>query len=45
MIHTKSTTFRKDEIIRVSEQFESYIKTVIDIQLKICSVGCDRHVF
>lgn len=43
MIITKSSPYTKDEIIKMSEQFESYIKTVIDIRKKICSAGCDRH--
>ena len=43
MIVTKSDPFTKDEIKALREQFESYIKTVIDIEKKICSAGCDRH--
>jgi hypothetical protein len=43
MILTKSTPFTKDEIDLLCEQFESYIKTVIDLDKKICSAGCDRH--
>lgn len=43
MILTKSIPFSRDDIERVSERFESYIKTVIDIERKICSAGCDRH--
>ena len=33
----------KDEMEKLREQFEVYIKTVIDIKRKICSAGCDRH--
>lgn len=44
MIVTKSEPFSKEEIDSVKEQFEVYIKTVIDIQKKVCSAGCDRHV-
>lgn len=43
MIITKSTPFTKEEIVQLREQFEIYIKTVIDIDKKICSAGCDRH--
>ncbi len=43
MIITKSTPYTKEEIGQLKEQFDSYIKTVIDIDRKICSAGCDRH--
>lgn len=43
MIITKTTPFTKDELIKLQEVFDSYIKTVIDIEKKICSAGCDRH--
>lgn len=43
MIITKDTPFTKDEIENLKEQFDTYIKTVIDIERKICSAGCDRH--
>lgn len=43
MIITKSVPFTKDEISQLSEVFEVYIKTVIDIEKKICSAGMDRH--
>lgn len=43
MIITKSTPFAKDEIEKLKEQFEVYIKTVIDLEKKICSAGCDLH--
>jgi len=43
MILTKTTPFTKEEIQQLCEQFDSYIKTVIDIDKKICSAGCDRH--
>jgi hypothetical protein len=43
MILTKSTPFTKAEMEQLREQFDSYIKTVIDIDKKICSAGCDRH--
>lgn len=43
MIITKKEPFTKEEITRLREQFDVYIKTVIDIKRKICSAGCDRH--
>ena len=43
MILTKSIPFTKAEMDQLREQFDSYIKTVIDIEKKICSAGCDRH--
>ena len=43
MIITKSTPYTKEEIKKLREQFDTYIKTVIDIDKKICSAGCDRH--
>lgn len=43
MIITKSTPYTKEEINKLKEQFDPYIKTVIDLEKKICSAGCDRH--
>jgi len=43
MIITKSEPFTKEEIEKLKEQFDVYIKTVIDIENKICSAGMDRH--
>ena len=43
MIITKKNPFTKDEIEKLKDSFEVYIKTVIDIEKKICSAGCDRH--
>jgi hypothetical protein len=43
MIITKNEPFSKAEIDLLKKQFEVYIKTVIDIDKKICSAGCDRH--
>jgi hypothetical protein len=43
MIITKSEPFTKEEIEQLKEQFDIYIKTVIDLEKKICSAGCDRH--
>lgn len=43
MILTKTKPFTKAEITRLKEQFEVYIKTVIDLDKRICSAGMDRH--
>lgn len=43
MIITKNTPYTKDEIQKLRETFNVYIKTVIDIKREICSAGCDRH--
>ena len=43
MIITKITPYTKKEMIKLQEQFDIYIKTVIDIEKKICSAGCDLH--
>ncbi|KKP58097.1 MAG: hypothetical protein UR52_C0022G0004 [Candidatus Gottesmanbacteria bacterium GW2011_GWA1_34_13] len=43
MIITKKSPFTKEEIIQLREKFDVYIKTVIDVDQKICSAGCDRH--
>lgn len=43
MIITKSKPFTKKESKKLQEQFDVYIKTVIDIKRKICSAGADRH--
>lgn len=43
MIITKNLPYTKEEINKLQEVFDSYIKTVIDIQKKICSAGADRH--
>ncbi len=43
MIITKSEPYTKDEIKKLRETFDSYIKTVIDVNKKVCSAGCDRH--
>ena len=43
MIITKSTPFTKAEVKKLLEQFDPYIKTVIDIERGVCSAGCDRH--
>jgi hypothetical protein len=43
MIITKREPFSEDEIEKLRERFDTYIKTVIDIHKKICSAGADRH--
>lgn len=43
MIVTKSTPYTFEEIEKLKDMFGSYIKTVIDINKKTCSAGCDRH--
>jgi hypothetical protein len=43
MILTKKEPFTKDEILKLRERFDVYIKTVIDINRGICSAGSDRH--
>ncbi len=43
MIITKREPYTKEEIEKLKDQFDTYIKTVLDIKKKICSAGCDRH--
>lgn len=43
MVITKNSPYTKGEIKKLKEQFDIYIKTVIDINNKICSAGCDLH--
>ena len=43
MIITKNEPFTAEEIKKVRELFDVYIKTVIDVKRGICSAGCDRH--
>lgn len=43
MIITKKEPYTHEELEKLKEQFDVYIKTVIDIKEKICSAGCDRH--
>lgn len=43
MIITKTTPYLKKEITKLKEQFDNYIKTVIDIEKKVCSAGAGRH--
>lgn len=43
MILTKKEPFTREEISQLAEEFESYLKTVIDIDLEVCSAGANRH--
>jgi len=43
MIITKTSAYTKKEIEKLREEFKDYIKTVIDIEKKICSAGANRH--
>lgn len=43
MIITQSTPFTAEQVTQLREHFDSYIKTVIDVEKKICSAGMDRH--
>ena len=43
MIITKNKPYSKEEIVKLSEKYEIYIKTVIDLRKKVCSAGCDLH--
>jgi hypothetical protein len=43
MILIKSEPFSLVEIEKLKEEFDVYIKTVIDIEKKVCSAGMNRH--
>ncbi len=43
MIITKNEPFTIEEIGLLKEEFEVYVKTVIDIEKKVCSAGMNRH--
>lgn len=43
MIITKNLPFTQEEIEKLKEIFDVYIKTVIDVEKKICSAGASRH--
>ena len=43
MIITKREPYTKEEIGKLKERFDVYVKTVIDIKHKICSAGMERH--
>lgn len=43
MIITKASPFTVEEIDQLQEEFDVYIKTVIDIERQLCSAGMNRH--
>jgi hypothetical protein len=43
MIIENSRPYSKDQLRKLRQEFDVYIKTVIDIQKKICSAGANRH--
>lgn len=43
MIITKTKPYIKEEIGKLREVFDVYIKTVIDVRQRVCSAGMDRH--
>src|SRR5437868_38162 len=43
MIITKLEPFTPEEILQLQAEFDVYIKTVIDIEKKVCSAGMNRH--
>ena len=43
MIITKKEPFTKEEVEELAEEFDTYIKTVVDIEKKICSAGAHLH--
>ena len=43
MIITKIHPYTQEEIQQLIEVFDTYIKTVIDLDKKVCSAGCYRH--
>ena len=43
MILTKSKPYTKEEIKKILEELDPYIKTVIDLEKDICSAGANRH--
>ncbi len=43
MIYTTTVPFTNEEIEKLKEEFDPYIKTVIDIDQRICSAGSNRH--
>lgn len=43
MTISKTTPFTKEEIEKLKERFQIYIKTVIDLESKICIAGMAMH--
>ena len=43
MIITTQKPYSPEEIEKLKEEFDVYVKSVIDIKRKVCSAGMDRH--
>ncbi len=43
MIIVTKQPYKKEQIELLKEQFDVYVKTVIDINRKVCISGMDRH--
>lgn len=43
MILISNKPFTSEEIEQLKEQFDVYIKTVIDIEKRLCAAGMERH--
>ena|SRR3990167_8087709 len=43
MIITSTKPYTTDEIKQLAEEFEIFIKTVIDVEKRVCSAGANRH--
>jgi len=43
VIITKKEPFTQGEIQKLKEELDPYIKTVIDVENRICSAGANRH--
>lgn len=43
MVITQSSPYTPSQIESIKQEFDFYIKTVIDLEKKICSAGCNRH--
>jgi hypothetical protein len=43
MIVQSDTPFTVEQIEKLKEEFKTYIKTVIDLEKKICIAGMNRH--
>ena len=43
MIITTTSPYTVEQLQKLRERFDVYIKTVIDIEKKICAAGMDRH--
>ena len=43
MIISTTTPFTLEQLEQLKEQFDVYIKAVIDIEKKVCVAGMDRH--